>query len=81
MAKDVFEQMAEAWPSEIVARGQVGKFSGGLVNPRALANLDSQGRGPARRIKLGERRVAYPVHDFVCWLRKRCSIIENEGKA
>lgn len=30
------------WPSPIVAREEVGKFSGGLLNPRTMANQDAK---------------------------------------
>ncbi len=29
--KDIYEQMAERWPSAVVARKEIGKFSGGLL--------------------------------------------------
>ena len=45
MEKDVFQKMAERWPSAIVARTEIEKFSGGLMTGKYLANLDSQGVG------------------------------------
>lgn len=68
--KDIYDQMAEKWPSAIVARKEVSNFSGGLLSPRTLANLDSMGSGPPR-IKMGSQRVFYPVHDLITWLRAR----------
>lgn len=68
--KDIYEQMAARWPSAIVARKEIGKFSGGLLNPRTQANLDSKGEGPTK-IKMGSRAVFYPVSDLVAWLRAR----------
>lgn len=69
---DIFEQMAARWPSAIVARREVAKFSGGLLNPRTLANRDSRGDGPPK-IKCGSRQVFYPVSDLIIWLRARSS--------
>ena len=62
--------MAEKWPSPVVARDQVDRFSGGIINPRYLANLDSQGRGPGGRFRVG-RKIAYPVAEFITWLESR----------
>jgi predicted DNA-binding transcriptional regulator AlpA len=73
---DIFETMVERWPSAIVARREVGHFTGGLLAPGTLANLDSRGEGPARKMRLGKRRVGYPVADFVEWLRTRAVIDE-----
>lgn len=68
--KDIYEQMAAKWPAAIVSRKEVGKFSGGLLNPRTMANMDSRGEGPPRA-KWGSRVVFYPVVDLVAWLRAR----------
>jgi len=65
-----FQIMAENWPSPFIARQEVGKFTGGIINPKYLANLDSQGKGPKGRIKVG-RKIAYPVKEFVAWLESR----------
>lgn len=65
-----FKKMAEKWPSSVVAREKVGEFTGGLLNPRTLANLDSLGRGPAGRIRFG-RKVAYDVNSLIAWLESR----------
>ena len=65
-----FSGMAEAWPSPWVARHEVRNFTGGIVDPKYLANLDSLGKGPAGRIRVG-RKIAYPVDSFVQWLEDR----------
>lgn len=72
--KDSWVLMAEKWPSPIVARTEVARFSGGILHPRTLANLDARGEGPKTRIKHG-RKVAYPVDALIEFLRKRCTII------
>lgn len=71
MQKDIFQQMVDRWPSAIVARTEVDKFSGGLMSSKYIANLDSQGAGP-ERITCG-RKVAYPIDSLVAWLRDRSS--------
>lgn len=74
-AKDVFDVMADNWPSEIIARTEIKVFTGGLISPKYIANLDSKGDGPQGRIKSG-RKTGYQKRSFVEWLRER-SIIEN----
>lgn len=67
--KDIYDEMAEKWPSAVVARRELARFSGGLLNPRSVANLDSAGKGPPRK-KIG-RIVFYPVTGLTRWLRQR----------
>jgi hypothetical protein len=62
--------LADSWPSPIVPRNRVSEFSGGVVNPKHLANLDSQGLGPKGRFTIG-RKVVYPVESLVSWLEER----------
>ena len=69
MTKDIFQEMAERWPSAVVARTEVDRFTGGLMSSKYIANLDSQGAGPARLVC--GRKVGYPVKDLVAWLRGR----------
>jgi len=65
-----FTTMAENWPSPWIARHEVRNFTGGIIDPKYLANLDCQGKGPAGRIRIG-RKIAYPVDQFVQWLEDR----------
>ncbi|MGO8990471.1 MAG: hypothetical protein ACLQGU_02595 [bacterium] len=70
--------LSKRWPSGIVARKQIGQFTGGLMSPAHLANLDAQGAGP-ERIKIGGK-VVYPVGELISWLEKRsCSPDEDAG--
>ena len=74
MEKDVFQEMADRWPSAVVARVEVERFTGGLISAKYMANLDSLKMG-CERITCG-RKVAYPLsgpNGFVSWLRKRTS--------
>lgn len=72
---DVFRELMEKWPSSMVAREQIGSFSGGLLTPGYMANMDSQGRGPCGRIRVG-RKVAYPVNELVKWLEARSTDLD-----
>ena len=64
------QKLKERWPSAIVSRSKVGEFSGGLLNPKSLANADSLGVGPAGRIRVG-RLVAYDVDRLIMWMESR----------
>lgn len=65
----IIKSMADRWPASIVARHEVGRFSGGVLNPRTLANRDSLGTGPAGRFKIGKKTV-YPVDSLIEYLIK-----------
>lgn len=67
-----FKSLAEKWPSAFVARTEVSNFSGGLVNVKTIANLDSQKQGPPR-VRVG-RKIAYPVDSFIQWLESRAEV-------
>jgi len=66
------KRLCERWPSEIIAREQIGNFSGGAMSPRYVANLDSVGEGPPR-FMVG-RKVCYFTKDLVDWMQKRVSM-------
>ncbi len=66
------EKLIESWPSPIVARAEVGRFSGGLLHPRTLANLDALGVGPGK-IVVG-RRVAYDRDALAKWVEDRSTV-------
>ena len=63
------------WPSSIVARTAVAEFSGGLLDPKTLANHDSNGEGPVK-CRLG-RKVFYQVDDLVSWMESRLEVTEG----
>ena len=68
---------AENWFAPFVERQQVNKFSGGLLDPRTMANHDSAGTGPAGRIKIG-RKVIYPVQELITWLEQKAILPKNK---
>jgi len=71
----IFQEMAERWPSSMVARTQIEKFTGGIISEKYIANLDSQGKGPVGRIRVG-RKIAYPVNSVISFLERRASVVE-----
>jgi len=54
----------------IIPRTRVGELTGGAIAPQTLANLDSQGRGPAGAFLLG-RKLCYEREAFMTWLEAR----------
>jgi len=73
MHDDVFEEMVNAWGSPIIPRQNVGKFTGGLLNPRTMANLDCLGLGPKNSFRVGSK-VVYKTRDLADWLQERSSM-------
>jgi hypothetical protein len=65
--------MVRSWGSPIVPRQSVGKFSGGLLNPRTMANLDCLGTGPQNSFRVGSK-VVYRTKDLAEWLAQRSSL-------
>lgn len=80
MMGDIYDELAAAWPAPIVARREVGKFSGGVLNPRTMANLDCLGLGVPGKFQCGPRQVAYPVGELVDWMRERGKKNQKMGK-
>ena len=68
--EDICAELVRCWGSPIVLRGNVSQFSGGLLHPRTLANLDSLGKGPVHRIKYG-RKVAYKTEVLASWMKEK----------
>ena len=69
--------LADNWPSPYVAREEIGRFSGGILSTKYIANLDSQGKGPRGRIRCG-RKIAYPTSSIVEFLESRSSALDEE---
>ena len=67
-----FKKLFENWPSPFVARSEVSRFSGGILNSKTCANNDSNGTGPAGRLKIG-RKVAYEKTELIKWLESRAT--------
>jgi len=73
-------KLKESWPSPYVSRDKVSEFSGGILNPRTLANLDALGIGPKGRIRVNGKKVAYSVDALVEWLEERSNIVEEKER-
>lgn len=75
-------ELERQWNAPYVARSQriLDKATGGLVNAKTLANLDSLGKGPKGRLRLG-RKVGYPSRPFFEWLAARLKPAAEVGRA
>jgi hypothetical protein len=67
---EILEAGWQSWPAPVVARSEIGNFTGGLLSPRTIANYDSLKKGPSSRVKLG-RNVGYPKGVLIEWLKAR----------
>ena len=80
MGVSIFHDLGSKWPSAWVARTEIERFAGGMISEKYLANLDSQGKGPAGRIRCG-RKVVYPVAELIAWLESRSAVIPERQPA
>lgn len=75
--KSIWAEMAERWPSLVIARTEIERFTGGAIKEKYVANLDSAGKGPKGRIRIG-RRIAYPIASLVEWMESRSTVVSAE---
>ncbi len=64
------QSLAEKWPSSLVARSEVSRFSGGILHPRTMANWDSLRTGCPGRVRIGNK-IAYPVTELIRFLERK----------
>ena len=74
LKKPDLSNLAASWPSPLVSRDNVEKFTGGIITQKTIANHDSKGTGPQGRLKVG-RKVCYPVNAFIEWLEGRAEVL------
>lgn len=70
--KEALEQLAQRWPSTLVARDKIAEFSGGVLTPGTMKNLDSLGMGPPRIYV--RRKVVYPIRGLIAWMLDRARL-------
>jgi len=61
----------------IFPRSSVGELTGGIIHPKTLANLDSAGKGPSKRWRVGQR-VFYERDSFIEWFASRVQLPERK---
>jgi len=65
----------------LIARDQVEAITGGMINKRTLANLDSKKMGPRGKVRMGQIKVGYMRGPFVEWFVNRLALVQHEGDA
>lgn len=58
----------------VFVRQQVKELTGGMIDGRTLANLDSLDLGPEGRVKMGKTKAGYLREPFVDWFLNRLEI-------
>lgn len=71
----ILKSLKENCPSPLVERSQLAVFSGGLLNPKTMRNLDALKKGIPGKMRLN-RKVFYPVENVIQWMEEHI----NEGK-
>ena len=67
---DIYEEMKKRWPSNVVVRADVGRFTGGILAPGTTANIDSSGKGIPGAMRVGKKTV-YPVDGVIEYLKSK----------
>ena len=73
---ETLKDLESKWPSSLVPRERISEFTGGLINARTMANLDSMGQGPAKRMRIG-RKVVYSVDSVLDWIKNRTESLQD----
>lgn len=79
MLKEIKENLKKDFLEKLpplVPRDKVYELTGGLISRKTLANLDSLGQGPKKRLCFG-KKVCYPKEIFVEWLLERIDVYKN----
>jgi len=78
--KSFWDEAAERWPSFVVVRTEIGKFTCVAMSEKYIANLDSLGEGPSVRLRTG-RKVLYPVIPLPQWLSDHSKVVFLKRRA
>jgi hypothetical protein len=77
---EIIKLLTDSWEAPFVTRSETAHFSGGIIKPRHLANLDAQGAGPPVRLQFGGR-VAYPKKVLAEWIADRLKSIDSNPRS
>lgn len=77
--REFFEALAAELPPYI-ARREVGRFLGGMLTGKTLANMDAAGKGPAVAYSVG-RMVVYRREALLEWLQERYPVQRITARA
>lgn len=76
MKEMLIARLRELLPA-FITRKEAEEQTMGLIKARTLANLDSKGTGPEKRVKF-KRRVAYEKEAFLIWFAKHLVEVADE---
>jgi hypothetical protein len=65
-AREILKKIDDAWPSSIVLRKDIAKFSCGLISVKSIATLDCEERGIPYTLING--KVTYEKQNVIKWL-------------
>ena len=69
----VLDSLTDKWPSTVVSRAELHKFSGGILNGRTMANRECREDSDSiPRFRAG-KKVFYQVQDVVEFLKRETS--------
>lgn len=74
-----FSHILKNSPSRWILRRDLTVKTGGLLNGRTAANLDSQGIGIKGRILIGKKKIAYPAEEVVRFLEEQSQLIPDKA--
>ena len=74
MNKDELRKQLWAIMPPVFVRQQVRELTGGMIDGRTLANLDSRDEGPEGKVKMGKTKVGYIREPFIDWFLNRLEI-------
>ncbi len=72
------ENFEAAWP-EVIARDKVEYYTGGLYTTASMASYDTRGCGVPNKIRLANRKVAYPKKDLIEWILARVEAVNAKS--
>ena len=68
---DAIDTLADKWPSSMISRAELSKFSGGILNARTEANLESRkDENALNPFRIG-KKVFYTVPDVIQTIKRR----------
>lgn len=75
--EQILDSISQTAPP-LLTRTEIQRITGGAVNAKTLANLDSlnDGSGIPDRIRVGSR-IAYPTSAVIAWLRNQIKTISG----
>lgn len=67
------EELANSWPSILVARSEIGKFTRSLYKTSSFNTFDGAKKGIKRKIKINTK-IAYLKSDVIEWLKSKTRV-------